>query len=351
MSGYTQVHATGAGVGAREVLDAVVHRYEARDDDGSAREVGEVIQTYDRSAYLEFTTKEAHLGPPVVVLGGPTFDGPLATRVEPAAGGPTRGWHGLSVRDRPVAPGDRVQIRTTAGASGDVDRVALSVGDTLDVLLARDLCQPAEESIARYHEASSIGRDSDVWNRARRTLRRLDDRDVEDGLGWRSDLSGMVEGGASNDELRVVADGWASLLDGTEADIPASGWLDVLGRGPGSTPSGDDLVAGILLTLFRTTTGHRRERISRAGERVVARAEDRTAKVSTALLAQAARGRTSERVESWLRALLTPTGSERRCAEAVADVIDMGHTSGVDTVVGALLAVLLVCPAVGDGHA
>jgi len=362
MRGYTEARATGAGAGAREVLDAVVRDYEARGD-RSAMVVGNVARVYDRSAYLEFTTYEGdHLGPAMVLLGGPEFDGPLATRIEPSADSRWRGEEGVPFRELPVTVGDRCRIRTRARVgSGRTDGFALSVGDSFDVLLDREDCRPVEEQIPQYREAGSIDRDSDVWERAREILRWLDERDVEDGLGWRSDLLRIVEGEPRNDELQTLADGWADVMtgverreldqwfggDGTEeVDRPVSGWLDVLGRGPGATPSGDDLVSGILLTLFRTTGGRRRERVSRVGERVVARAEGRTTDVSTALLAQAGRGRTSGRVEAGLRALLDPAASRRRPREALSDVLRMGHTSGADTVLGALLAVLLVCPTV-----
>jgi hypothetical protein len=346
MRGYMRATATGAGVGAREVLDAVVRQYEARED-GSAREVGDVVQVYDRSAYLEFTSHGGtRPGPPMVLLGGQAFDGPLATRIEPSTDSPLVGGHGFPFEDVPVAPGDRCRLRTSVGTGTRADGFVLSVGDSLDVSLDRDLCRPTEDAMVQYHEAGSIARGGDIWDRARGLLRWLDERGIEDGLGWRPDLARAVAGEPCNDDLRALAAGWVDLLTGEAADRPASGWLDVLGRGPGATPSGDDLVSGILLTLFRTTDGRRRERLLRAGERVVARAETRTVDVSTALLAQAARGRTSERVEAGLRALLSPTANRCHCTDALADVIRLGHTSGADTVLGALLAVLLVCPAV-----
>jgi len=348
MRGYTRTTATGAGVGAREVLDAVARRYEARVADGSATKVGKVVQVYDRSAYVEFTSHGgASPGPSMVLVGGQAFDGPLAVRMDQSADSPLVGGHGFPFEDVPVAPGDRCRLRASVGAGSRADGFVLSVGHSLDVSLDRDLCRPIEDPIARYHRAGSVARGSDVWNRARDILRWLDERDVEDGLGWRPDLAKVVEGESCNDELRALAGGWVDLLRGEEADQPTSGWLDVLGRGPGATPSGDDLVSGILLTLFRTTDGQRRERVERAGERVVARARSRTTDVSTALLAQAARGRTSDRVEAGLRALTAPGASRGHCVDALADVLRMGHTSGADTVLGALLAVLLVCPAVG----
>lgn len=346
MRGYTRTTATGAGVGAREVLDAVARRYETRVADGSARKVGNVVQVYDRSAYLEFTGHGGTSpGPSMVLLGGHAFDGPLAIRMDQSAESPRVGGHGFPFEDAPVAPGDRCRLRASVGTGSRADGFVLSVGHSLDVSLDRELCRPTEDSIARYHQVGSVARGSDVWNRARDVLRWLDEREIEDGLGWRPDLSRVVEGESCNDELRALAEGWVDLLSG--ADQPTSGWLDVLGRGPGATPSGDDLVSGILLTLFRTTDGRRRERVARAGERVVARARTRTTDVSTALLAQAARGRTSERVEAGLRALTTPGASRSRCVNALTDVLRMGHTSGADTMLGALLAILLVCPAVG----
>jgi hypothetical protein len=300
--------------------------------------VGEIVQEYERSAYIELAVDDRSvLGPPLVLLCGTGFDGPLSTRIAPESGAP--------FRELGVAAGDRCRLRaatTTAEGSGGF---VLSVGKTLEVSLRAEALRPAETP-AVYGDVRAIGRDSDAWARCAELARWLADRDVEDGLCWAPDLTATADGQPPSGELKLLAESWADALAGqrrrsSRADVE----LGVLGRGPGTTPSGDDVLSGVLLVLHGVTRGQTRERVRWLGERVVSAAAEQTTAVSTALIAQAAQGRASERAERLVRSLFGSSGTDYE--RAAADLIQVGHTSGTDLLIGILVAGLLICPLVG----
>ncbi len=110
--------------------------------------------------------------------------------------------------------------------------------------------------------------------------------------------------------------------------------IDLLGLGPGLTPSGDDLIAAMLITWHRlgeTATARR------FGRRVLEAARDRTNAVSLAHLAAAAeegQGATA------LHDLLDAVIEARRggIAAAMDAVARIGHCSGWDAMAGIALA-------------
>ena len=111
------------------------------------------------------------------------------------------------------------------------------------------------------------------------------------------------------------------------------------GLGPGLTPAGDDVLAGILL-LARTWRGE-------GGEEAlvdIARAA-RTNDVAHAFLAWAARGQSIEPVHRFLNAVAGRDGSA--ATEALRALSGFGHSSGVDLAFGLRLGFgALVAPAV-----
>lgn len=134
---------------------------------------------------------------------------------------------------------------------------------------------------------------------------------------------------AGCDELhRSLSDG-----DGVAAVAAAGG---LLGLGPGSTPSGDDVLAGALVTLRLLARRHDGARLAweRAGAAlarwVVARAPSRTTIVSAALLRHAARGEPSAEVADVLRGVCGRGSLDG----AVGRLLAVGHTSGADLAAG-----------------
>jgi hypothetical protein len=111
----------------------------------------------------------------------------------------------------------------------------------------------------------------------------------------------------------------------------------LIGCGPGLTPSGDDLIVGVLAGLW-STTGHDPER--RAFLRdlcaVVAAAAVATGDISRAYLTHAIHGRFAEPLATLAARICE--GGDRGCVErATIAALRVGHTSGRDGAFGLLL--------------
>ncbi|HEY6793910.1 MAG TPA: DUF2877 domain-containing protein [Kineosporiaceae bacterium] len=131
------------------------------------------------------------------------------------------------------------------------------------------------------------------------------------------------------------AAGWAERALDLEAalapPVPASDRVaatvgELVGLGPGLTPAGDDVLAGVLVTLAAAADEPRRAALAHA----VTAALPRTAPISAALLAQACRGRTVPEVAALLRAI---AGSGDLDA-ALTGLALVGHTSGAALALG-----------------
>lgn len=105
----------------------------------------------------------------------------------------------------------------------------------------------------------------------------------------------------------------------------------LVGLGPGLTPSGDDVLAGLLLAL-RLLGGAIRGGTRAVwladwlGAAVTCHAADRTTSVSATLLHCAARGQAAAEVATLLRAF----AGQEAAAPAMARLLAVGHTSGAD---------------------
>ncbi len=113
-----------------------------------------------------------------------------------------------------------------------------------------------------------------------------------------------------------------------QADTTAVAGL--LGRGPGLTPSGDDVLAGYLLAAG--AFGLEIEQVRRA---VAARAPQATSALSAQLLRHAARG---EAVRELIELTATLTHPDAMLTAVAARLLQVGHTSGAALAWGALLA-------------
>ena len=113
----------------------------------------------------------------------------------------------------------------------------------------------------------------------------------------------------------------------------------LLGVGPGLTPAGDDVLAGLLVGLW--SFGQRAERLRLA---VLAGLSAGTTDLSAALLRCAAGGESIPQVNQLLR---TMSGSawQGRLDHAMYDLVRVGHTSGTALATGVLAAATM---AIGD---
>lgn len=107
---------------------------------------------------------------------------------------------------------------------------------------------------------------------------------------------------------------------------------DLIGFGPGLTPSGDDFLVGLFVVLH--LPGSPAPCPTDFCEAVMAGIESRTNAISAAALKAAARGQVRECIQGLLRALMTGTPQSLRTA--LAQVLAIGSSSGADIVAGML---------------
>lgn len=133
-------------------------------------------------------------------------------------------------------------------------------------------------------------------------------------------------------DIGVEADRIARLANAADPAAQVAAVVGLLGRGPGLTPSGDDVVAGFLL-------GARAFGVSATGATgVVAElAGSATTALSAQLLRHAARGECVAQVATVVAAL---TGC-RAPDDAVDQLLAVGHTSGAALAAGLLSAAAL----------
>jgi len=141
--------------------------------------------------------------------------------------------------------------------------------------------------------------------------------------------------------LRAAWSGLAELIPawraGDAAAVgPAAGRL--VGLGPGQTPSGDDLLAGLMVVSDRM--GARQVVPLRAA--CLESAAGRTTDLGLARLRYAAEGDLDERSELALAALLR--GGPAEVEAATRELLAFGHSSGLDILVGILLGIGLAQP-------
>jgi hypothetical protein len=176
--------------------------------------------------------------------------------------------------------------------------------------------------------------------------------------GYHADLSGLSQRVAELEAAarpvawtgswplaRLVADALAAgRPSGTDSGVD-SGLDDAVrrttGRGPGLTPSGDDVLVGIFAVLTAPGVTAMGEPLAARLRSVLAPALATTNEISRALLGQAARGHVSRPVWELTSALLSGSAAAS-FPQARADVLSTGATSGGDTCAGLIAACQLL---------
>lgn len=157
----------------------------------------------------------------------------------------------------------------------------------------------------------------------------------------RGSIDGAPRGSADVPELAVAIRALRDALAGGDAALARQAADGLLGGGPGSTPSGDDVLAGLLVTMALVARVHSRASACQAtaglplARYVVRLARSRTTPLSAALLEHAAVGRPCGE----LATLVVAMCGRGDVAQAVQRLLKVGHTSGCDLAEGALLAV------------
>ena len=111
-----------------------------------------------------------------------------------------------------------------------------------------------------------------------------------------------------------------------------------VGLGPGLTPSGDDLLGGMLVALRATQNTASLFSIDALAACVTRHAAAETTRISAAMLEQSAQGYGSAAQHRLLRCLLE-VDARPDTVNAALDLIRTGHTSGWDALAGILLGI------------
>ena len=135
------------------------------------------------------------------------------------------------------------------------------------------------------------------------------------------------------DALRRGLDAIGRLLDNPDrpsAPIQVIG-QEVAGRGPGLTPSGDDLLMGVMLALSAWPSLTRPGYASRVCNLLAESAGPRTTRISAAYLGAASKGWAADPWHALVRSL---TRQPEAVRDAVRRLTRIGETSGADSLTG-----------------
>jgi hypothetical protein len=116
---------------------------------------------------------------------------------------------------------------------------------------------------------------------------------------------------------------------------------ELIGLGPGLTPSSDDMLAGLVLlcVLYGQNSGCAQHACRLAAKLVAEEAHGRTTLLSEEYLKQAALGRGNEQAIRLCTAVLT--GSRKSVERETRRMLEIGESSGTDTVLGIVIGATL----------
>ncbi|WP_047863873.1 oxamate carbamoyltransferase subunit AllH family protein [Rubrobacter aplysinae] len=168
---------------------------------------------------------------------------------------------------------------------------------------------------------------------------------VEDGRGptcrWLAGLpdSGSLDGRIGR-AIRRRVEGLAEALEGRKVEPAYEALVGLLGLGPGLTPAGDDLAAGVLATAAWMTPysslATALEEVAR--QRLEASVAGRTGAISARLLHHAAAGSLYEPAMRLGEGVMSGDPSGVRASSGA--LLEIGGTSGAETAAGILLGLL-----------
>lgn len=331
--GHRRLKATRLGAGATENIWPLVRRLE---DSHRSRLTGAVVRAFNRTVYISVPPSRASDRPALVVLGTDSVrDGPLLVTLDTPVG--------LGFDDQ--HPNEDVQFRLSADRS--TLYVDLNGGVTATVPLSMVATLPAPGGVRNRINIDQFQPGTETLARQYALLTWLLEDGVADGLGLLAALDRRAAGEEVEriDRLltsfRTTLCGNQRLVDQKSIPEPL---VDLIGLGPGATPSGDDILVGALLVLRCISDPVMSTRVRRLCDRLTSAAIGETTRPSAALLEQAARGRAAAPAIECVHGL-TASGKHGECTHAtVRRLLGTGHTSGADSLAGMLLVTTVVLP-------
>jgi hypothetical protein len=349
--GYVRLHAEHAGVGAAEFLWETVCCLRGNDEVAVS---GQVCAVYDRTLYISLPTAARTTGPNLVALGTAALrDGPLVVHLDTPPGFSFRRFY------RGSGATCNLHLRETAGP--DRLQIQFERGGTVEVPLSVVPAWPAAGGHGARVSLRRFGPESPLVTVHRKLVHWLQNSDVEDGLGaldrlrtHRTQERDEVLAAFTSAAVELLLDVDRTSNRGVSSHPLAANecpvvpgnhpFRQLLGRGPGATPSGDDLLVGVLLVLLSIEETRVRSRTRCVATTVAEKARDETTAISAALLEQACYRRGAAPAIACLDRLLTGHRDSLDPVATAGSLLDVGHTSGVDTLVGMLLASTEILP-------
>lgn len=131
----------------------------------------------------------------------------------------------------------------------------------------------------------------------------------------------------------------SALVQGKEKSEAVHVFNYWIGRGPGLTPSGDDVMTGIcaILSVLQDSKGSFKEELE---SYVLQYGRQRTTQVGVEYLSYATKNEYHSHLVQLCKSLLNPQKDE--LLTALDEMRKMGHTSGTDTLIGILLGMKVV---------
>lgn len=166
------------------------------------------------------------------------------------------------------------------------------------------------------------------WNLLNKEQRLKNTEIVADDL-FQPDTGSTLSQHISKPVMRLIAS--TGQFDPQEAALAAE---KMIGLGPGVTPAGDDILIGFLAGLW-STAGENPTQLSfihSFGAELIQRAKQ-TGEISRTYLLHATRGQFSSTLSKHLEAIAADEDVE----EATRNAMRVGHSSGMDSVTGALI--------------
>jgi hypothetical protein len=210
------------------------------------------------------------------------------------------------------------------------DQAKLRVGDGLAINLSGASTQPSQPDLSTLQ----IGQLRDALYIATTILGIVDtDESVLD--------NGSI---AYHGAERFVLTGILSLRDSGDSEPFRKTVKQIVGLGGGFTPSGDDLLAGFLVTYNSLSRVVSRPKILIDFEFL----KKSTSWISAKLLDYMQRGAFDDQVAHFIQSI--GSANEDEFIIALESLLPRGHTSGVDIAVGSVLAVALLLDLANNGH-
>jgi hypothetical protein len=160
------------------------------------------------------------------------------------------------------------------------------------------------------------------------------------GLAYLDHETTMEQASANQPLLQTAWAATQQLLDGIsrqQLPLVRQGLTMLIGLGPGLTPSGDDLLTGVIaaMLLLSETVGHPVAFYQRLSAEALALAYSRTNKLSITWIEYAGRGEVAEHLGRLFEALIQSDTS--LLEKAAQEVLSSGATSGGDILAGIIL--------------